>query len=81
MEPDNLAFSPSPSHTGGPEKPGEGGSPRIVHFELGKDIQHSFNARLFTTCSGGEIGRHARFRSVCLTAWGFESPPEHHPSH
>ena len=29
-------------------------------------------------CSGGGTGRHAGLRSLCLTAWGFESPPEHH---
>ena len=30
--------------------------------------------------SGGEIGRHARLRGVCLTACGFKSRPEHHLS-
>ncbi|MEY2879272.1 MAG: hypothetical protein RLZZ15_1652 [Verrucomicrobiota bacterium] len=30
--------------------------------------------------SGGGTGRHAGLRSLCLKAWGFESPPEHHGS-
>ena len=30
-------------------------------------------------CPGGGIGRHAGLRSLCLTAWEFESPLGHHP--
>lgn len=29
-------------------------------------------------CPGGGIGRHAGLRSLCLQAWGFESPLGHH---
>ena len=38
---------------------------------------HSFPAAVR---EGGEIGRRARFRSVCLTTWGFESLPSHQPA-
>ena len=34
-----------------------------------------------TLRASGEIGRHAGFRFLCLTAWGFKSPLAHTHSH
>ncbi len=55
------------------------GHPRTNTRDFFDSLKYS-NFSEGTICPGGEIGRHARFRSVCFTAWGFESPPGHHIS-
>ena len=38
-------------------------------------LTHPFGVR--SARASGEIGRHAGFRFLCLTAWGFKSPLAH----
>ena len=54
---------------------------RVGHYPGNKTLAPRGSGRIHAPsvfCSGGGIGRHAGLRSLCLTAWGFESPLEHH---
>ena len=51
-------------------------TPFVNPFAASVDL-HTLVYTLASRASG-EIGRHAGFRFLCLTAWGFKSPLAHH---